>query len=395
MVSYLPVPGTLGEMKTKPTQNAVRELNSYGVQPDIIIARSTASARQEAQGEARDLVQRRARAHHLRARRRLHLRRAAQFRTRPALRHAPRAFSAKRTNRRGPFGEWKRFAEHAHNGEGEVKIGIVGKYFDTGDFVLSDAYLSVIEAIKFSAYHARREARDRLAQRERVSGAIPRASKSSTDYDGIIVPGGFGETGIEGKIRRHQLRAREQDPVLRPLLRHAALVVEYARNVVGLEGANTTEIDPETRASRHRHHAGAEGKDRQARTTAARCASARIRASSRKGPSCGRHTAPKIVSERHRHRYEVNPEYIEQLEKAGLVFSGRSPEGDLMEIAELPQVRSIRSMLGTQFHPELQRPAARAASAFQRVHQGRDGALKCSLNTSCALDRQGKSLTDS
>src|SRR3990167_5617568 len=188
MVSYLPVPSTIGEMKTKPTQNAVRQLNAYGVQPDIIIARS---------------------------------------------KHTP------------DFSEWKRFADHAHNGDGSVKIGIVGKYFDTGDFVLSDAYISVIEAIKFSAYvHGVKPEIDWLNAKNYESN--PASVSELKKYDGVIVPGGFGETGIEGKINAIRFVRENKIPYFGLCYGLHMAIIEYARNVLGFKDANTTEINPKT-----------------------------------------------------------------------------------------------------------------------------------------------------
>src|SRR3989344_3998028 len=151
MVSYLPVPGTLGEMKTKPTQNAVRELNAYGVQPDIIIARSKHSLDQKRKEKLS--ISCSVQPDHIIS--------APDI---ESIYDVPLNFERDKlseillddlnlTAKQEPdLAEWKAFAERAHNGKKTVKIGIVGKYFDTGDFVLSDAYLSVIEAIKFSAY---------------------------------------------------------------------------------------------------------------------------------------------------------------------------------------------------------------------------------------------------
>jgi CTP synthase len=349
MVSYLPVPGAIGEMKTKPTQNAVRMLNSYGVQPDVIIARST---------------------HPLDKKRKEKLAiwcnvQADKIISAPdvdSIYDVPLNFErdklsdilmsalGKRAKQTPDFSEWKAFAAHAHNGNGTVKIGIVGKYFDTGDFVLSDAYLSVIEAIKFSAFtHDVRPEIAWINAKDIQQGTL--SVESLAQYDGIIVPGGFGETGIEGKIIAIQYARENKIPYFGLCYGMQLMTVEYARNVAGLKNANTTEINPKTpypviailpeqiEKLAKKNYGGS------MRLGAYPCDLA--------GGTIAREAYGKAsVSERHRHRFEVNPDYIPQLEKAGLMFSGKSPDGHLMEIAELPKSEHP-FFLGTQFHPEL------------------------------------------
>ena len=355
MVSYLPVPSTLGEMKTKPTQNAVRELNAYGVQPDIIIARST---------------------HPLDHKRKEKL--AISCNVEPesiisapdvdSIYDVPLNFERDRLSEvvlqklditpktEVDLKEWKEFATHAHNGHGTVKIGIVGKYFDTGDFVLSDAYLSVIEAIKFSAYTMEVKPDIHWLNAKDYQDNPSRVGELAT-YDGLLVPGGFGETGIEGKIDAIRFARENKIPYFGLCYGMQLMTVEYARNVAGLESAHTTEIAPDTKhpiimilpdqAEKlvRKDYGGS------MRLGAYRCVL-------KDGTLARSAYGTGEISERHRHRYEVNPDYIEQLEKTGLVFSGTSPDGTLMEIAELPKdVHPF--MLGTQFHPELRaRPLA-------------------------------------
>ncbi|MFA7309640.1 MAG: CTP synthase [Candidatus Paceibacterota bacterium] len=349
MVSYLPVPNTIGEMKTKPTQNAVRQLNSYGVQPDIIMARST---------------------HPLDKKRKEKL--AIWCNVQPdhiisapdveSIYDVPLNFErdklsdillkalGKRAKQSSDFGDWKHFVERVHNGTGTVKIGIVGKYFDTGDFVLSDAYISVIEAIKFSAYtQGVKPQIDWLSAKKYQDD--PKSVSDLAGYDGILVPGGFGETGIEGKINVIRFARENKIPYFGLCYGMQLLTVEFARNVAGIPDAHTTEINPKTKnpvimilpEQIEKLAKGDYGGTM--RLGAYPCELT-------DGTIAREAYGKKNISERHRHRYEVNPEYIERLEKAGLVFSGRSPDGHLMEIAELP--KSMHPfMLGTQFHPEL------------------------------------------
>ena len=349
MVSYLPVPSTLGEMKTKPTQHAMRALNSYGIQADIIIARSS---------------------HALDQRRKEKL--AIWCNVEPeciisapdvdSVYDVPLNFERDKLSdivldildmkpkQESDMSEWKKFAAHAHNGKSTVKIGIVGKYFDTGDFVLSDAYLSVIEAIKYSAYHAGVKpeiawlnAKDYEKNPEHVA--------ELSEYDGVLVPGGFGESGIEGKIAAIKYAREHKIPYFGLCYGMQLMTIEYARHVAGLKGAHTTEINPKTEnpiimiLPDQAEKLARKDYGGSMRLGAYPCELA-------KGTIA--HAAYKVdeVSERHRHRYEVNPEYIATLEAAGLVFSGKSPDGTLMEIAELPKSEHP-FFLGAQFHPEL------------------------------------------
>lgn len=348
MVSYLPVPGTVGEMKTKPTQNAVRMLNSYGVQPDVIIARSAVPLDQKRKEKLAIWCNVRA----------SHIISAPDV---DSIYDVPANFERdqlstlllKRLGKRGAkesdLSEWKAFAAHAHNGRKTVKIGIVGKYFDTGDFVLSDAYISVIESIKYSAYAQGVKPEIKWLNAKEFE-KDPAAVKQLSAYDGILVPGGFGETGIEGKINAIRYARENKIPYFGLCYGMQLLTVEYARHVAGIPKAHTTEINPKTpdpvimilpeqvEKMKKKEYGGS------MRLGAYPC-------ELKEGTIARAAYGKKEVSERHRHRFEVNPDYIERLEKAGLVFSGKSPDGHLMEIAELP--KSVHPfMLGTQFHPE-------------------------------------------
>ena len=349
MVSYLPVPGTLGEMKTKPTQNAVRMLNSYGVQPDIIVARSTHPL--DKKRKEKLAIWCNVQANHI-----------ISAPDEGSIYDVPLNFErdhlsdvllkalGKRAKQTSDLKEWQEFATHAHNGGTKIKIGIVGKYFETGDFVLSDAYLSVIEALKFSSY-----ANDAKIELTWISAkdfqTDPSSVKTLKEYDGILVPGGFGESGIEGKINAIRYARENKIPYFGLCYGMQLMTIEYARNVVGIADAHTTEINPKTKnpvimiLPEQREKLARKDYGGSMRLGAYPCTLA-------KGSVARKAYGTDEISERHRHRYEVNPDYVEQLTAAGLVFSGRSPDGHLMEIAELP-VSEHPFMLGTQFHPEL------------------------------------------
>ncbi|OGG40254.1 CTP synthase [Candidatus Kaiserbacteria bacterium GWA2_50_9] len=352
MVSYLPVPGTIGEMKTKPTQSAVRELNSNGVQPDFLIARSThplddkrkeklaiwCNVRKEHVISAPDIS---------------------------SIYEAPLNFEKDKLSdvildalklpekRKASLAAWKKFALATVDTKvPEVAIAIVGKYFDTGDFVLSDAYLSVIEAIKFSAAKLNRRAKITWINSKHLEHGGAKALAELRKYQGIIVPGGFGESGIEGKIKAIQYARENKIPYFGLCYGMQLMVIEYARNVLKLKNAHTTEIqknseDPvvDIMLEQKKHLAD----NKYGGTMRLGSYPAYLK----KGTLARAAYKKELVDERHRHRYEINPKYIKPLEDAGLVFSGTSPDGILMEIAELP--RKVHPfMLGTQFHPEFQ-----------------------------------------
>lgn len=349
MVSYMPVPGTIGEMKTKPTQNAVRQLNAYGVQPDILIARAGTPLDDKRKEKLSIQVNVP----------------ANQIVSAPdvdSIYDVPINFERDHLSeilldvlgikgkKVSDMTEWKKFAAHAHNGHKKVKIGIVGKYFTTGDFVLSDAYLSVIEAIKFSAYHEEVKPEiSWLSAKEYEQN--PSKLKELSGYDGIIVPGGFGESGIEGKIKAIEFARTHKIPYFGLCYGMQLAVIEFARHVAGMKDANTVEINPKSpypvidimenqKENMKNHRYGGN----------MRLGS--YKANLKDGSIARKAYGEKVITERHRHRYEVNPKFIKDLEKKGLVFSGTSPDGTLMEIAELP-TKIHPFFIGTQFHPEL------------------------------------------
>jgi CTP synthase len=365
IVSYLPVPSTIGEMKTRPTQHAVRELNSYGVQADIIIARSPLPLDDKRKQKLATWCNMRAD----------HIISAPDVKS---IYDVPLNFEKDQLsdiliNSLGmgdhppaDLGEWQKFAEKAHNGQAPVKIGIVGKYFDTGDFVLSDAYLSVIEAIKYSAYNLGvKPVIDWLNAKDYERDSARLAELKG--YGGIIVPGGFGESGIEGKLKAIKFARENKIPYFGLCYGMQLAVVEYARNVLGITDAHTVEIAPDTPnpvidIMPEQKQLIAEGKyGGTMRLGAYPCLIKEDSIASEAYLSAGalvKEDNKAEISERHRHRYEVNPDYIERLEQAGMAFSGRSPDGRLMEIAELPSSEHP-FFLGTQFHPELKaRPLA-------------------------------------
>jgi CTP synthase len=246
--------------------------------------------------------------------------------------------------------EWKKLAVAIRSEKKEVKIGIVGKYFDSGNFVLTDSYISVLEAIKHAAYRWKRKPVIEWINSEQFERK-PKTIAELSKYQGIIVPGGFGGRGIEGKISAIRYCREKKIPFFGLCYGMQLAVVEYARSVLGLKRAHTTEINPKTpdpvidilpeqKKNLAEKNYGA--------TMRLGAYPAVLKADTIARQAYGKHQ----ISERHRHRYEVNPRYIEKLEKKGIVFSGVSPDRRLMEIMELPRAKHP-FFLGTQFHPEL------------------------------------------
>jgi len=371
MVSYLPIPSKVGEMKTKPTQYAVRTLNSAGIQPDILIARSEVALDQKRKDKLGLFCN-------------IPAERVISAPDVDSIYEVPINFERdkigdlilkilgiKRKNGLSAvrmaqvddgLREWKKFFFNVSKLKDEINIAIVGKYFDTGDFVLSDSYISVIEAVKYSAYHLRKKPKLTWLNSKDMEKDLSKL-KQLAKYDGIIVPGGFGESGIDGKLKVIRYAREQKIPYFGLCYGMQLMVIEYARNVLGLKDANTAEINaqadnvvidimPEQKEKLKKKDYGG-----SMRLGSYPCVlkPGTISHTSYSDPKTYnlQTTSYKLIYERHRHRYEVSPEYIERIEKAGLVFSGRSPDGKLMEIAELPK-KAHPFFLGTQFHPEFQ-----------------------------------------
>jgi len=341
LVSYLPLRNRDNELKTKPTQYAVRTLNSTGIQPDIIIGRAAVALDQKRKEKIalncnlapEDVIS------------------APEV---DDVYEVPlfleKAGLSKRIlgkldlkGRKQDLKEWESFVRKIKRIKKKVRIGVVGKYFGTGNFVLSDSYLSVIESIKHAAYN--------LGYKPQIDWIDASKVAQLSKYDGIIVPGGFGGRDIEGKIKAIRYAREKKVPFLGLCYGMQLATVEFARNVAGLKEANSAEINKNT------PHSVIDVIPDQAEKLKRANYGGTMRLGAypailTQGTIARRAYGKNKISERHRHRYEVNPEYIEKLEAKGLIFSGRSPDGLLMEIAELPR-KSHPFFLGTQFHPEL------------------------------------------
>ena len=346
LISYLPIPEMIGEMKTKPTQHAVRAMNATGIQPDFIIGRSRVPLDEPRKKKLAILCN-------------VHEKDIISAPDTRMIYEVPVNFEKENLGDRliEKFGlrpkkrdmaEWRNMVARVRRIKKTVRIGIVGKYFHTGDFVLADSYISVIEAIKHAAWFHGANPEIEWLDAEKYE-KNPRTLKELKKYNGIIVPGGFGSRGVEGKIKAIEFCRRNKVPYLGLCYGLQLAVVEFARHVAGIKDAHTTEINPKTRNPvidvlpeqliniKERRMGGS------MRLGEYRCFI-------KPGTKAAKVYGAKEVLERHRHRYEVNNDYREILEKKGLVFSGINPERNLVEIIELPRHPFF---MGSQFHPEL------------------------------------------
>lgn len=346
LVSYLPIPQNIGEMKTKPTQYAVRTLNSAGIQPDFILCRSHQpldKPRKERLSvncnmQPGDIIS------------------APDV---PSIYDVPLIYErdgltdkilvkfGMRT-RQKDLRDWSQFVASSKRAKKNVTIGIAGKYFMTGAFTLLDSYISVIESIKHAAWSIGVKPEIKWLDAEDYEHSAE-AVRELEQLDGLIVPGGFGSRGIEGKLKAINYARTHNLPYFGLCYGMQLAVVEYARNVLKLKRANTTEIDPATPAPvidvmpEQRQKIEEKRFGGSMRLGNYPC---RLSPNSLAAKAYGQ----RLITERHRHRYEVNNAYRVKLEHAGLAVTGVNPERNLVEIIELPEHPFF---IGTQFHPEL------------------------------------------
>jgi CTP synthase len=346
-VALMPFIGPTGELKTKPTQHSVKELRSIGLQPDAIVCRSDRPIGRHLKEKISLLCD-------------VPMSGVISAPDVESIYKVPLVLRKEgldtelakhlRIDHEPDLSEWNALVESIDAATDPVNIAIVGKYVN-----LRDAYLSVIEALRHGGFHHGAAINAYWVASDDLEGA---AAEVLAEADGILVPGGFGVRGVEGKIEavRH---AREQGvPFLGICLGLQCAVIEFARNVCGLEGANSSEFNPAC------EHAVIDLLPEQKDVTD-------MGGSMRLGaqpchltPGTRAHSAyvEEIVYERHRHRFEVNPAYHEVLSRNGLVFSGQSQDGRLVEIIELPDHPFF---VAGQFHPELKSRPTRPHPLFR------------------------------
>ncbi|MFA5889264.1 MAG: CTP synthase [Candidatus Paceibacterota bacterium] len=348
LVSYVPALGTGGnELKTKPTQHAIRNLNSVGIHPDFVVARSPMSMD----------VKRKEKLEYMCG---LHKGDIVSSPDVNNIYEIPFNFERdslgdllckklKLKSKIVDFSEWKRFVKKSKNATKEINIAVIGKYFDTGDFFLSDAYVSVIEAVKFSSIWS--GAKTKLTWvNSKDYETNPKKISELKSFNGIVVPGGFGTSGVEGVIMAIKFARKNKIPYFGLCYGMQLAIIEYCRNVLGWKDAHTAEINPKS------SHVVVDIMSKQKELLEENNYGATMRLGAypailKSGTIAYNAYGTKKILERHRHRYEVNPKFIQEIEKAGLIFSGMSPDGKLMEIVELPKSKHP-FFLGTQFHPE-------------------------------------------
>ncbi|PRA09772.1 CTP synthetase [Arthrobacter sp. MYb211] len=343
-VSLVPYIGPSHELKTKPTQHSVAALRSIGIQPDALVIRSDREIPDEMRAK---------------------LGRTCDVETEaviscadaPSIYEVPKILHSQGLDayivqtlelkfRDVDWEGWDRLLDVVHNPKHELTIALVGKYID-----LPDAYLSVTEALKAGGFANESKVKIRWVPSDDCA-TEDGARKSLEGAEAICVPGGFGIRGLEGKLGALRFARENQIPTLGLCLGLQSMVIEYARNMAGLPGASSTEFDPESStpviATMEEQLSIVDGKGDLGGTMRLGLYDAKLAVGSVLAETYGKTE----VAERHRHRYEVNNAYRAQLEEAGLVFSGTSPDGQLVEFVELP--KDVHPYyVSTQAHPEL------------------------------------------
>ena len=360
-VSLVPVVGVVGEQKTKPTQHTVKELRAAGLTPDFLVCRSEEPLEQATKDKLA-LFCHVSPSHILSAHDVSNLYRVPLLlEEQNVTTMVAEKLGLEMTDNRPQLDAWREMADHVDSLEHDVTIAMVGKY--TG---LTDSYLSVIKALQHSAFKV--GAKMNISWVD-ATGLEPESESKDPELyakswqelkvaDGVLVPGGFGNRGIEGMILAAQYARENEVPYLGVCLGLQVAVIEFTRNVLGRTGANSTEFDEDTphpavifMPEGSRTHMGGTMRlgSRQTNIQTEDCAALRL------------YDGATEIHERHRHRYEVNPDMISDLEKAGLNFVGKDTEAQRMEIIELT---GHPFFFGTQYHPEFKSRPNRPSPPF-------------------------------
>jgi len=384
-VSLVPVLNVVGEQKTKPTQHSVRGLRGLGLLPDILACRSTQPLEEHVKVKLAQFC-------HVPIPNIINLHDVTNIWHIPLLLRDQKAHEAilkvldlqcvGNVPREPKLAEWTDRASKCDKMKTPVRIAMVGKY--TG---LSDSYLSVLKALLHASVALNRklvvdwvpscDLEDSTA--EETPDAYEKAWKSLKGADGVLVPGGFGDRGVQGKILAAKYARENNVPYLGICLGMQIAVIEFARSIMKLNGANSTEFDPTTKTpcvifmpEGSKTHMGATMRLGSRRTyfQGNKCKSAKLYGNA------------SYVDERHRHRYEVNPDMVPEFEKAGLSFVGRDESGKRMEIIELP---THRFFVGAQFHPEFKSRPGKPSPLFLGLIAAASGQLDHLLQRPCGV----------
>ena len=345
-VGYLPTPKSIGEMKSKPIQQSVRMLNSFGLQPDFLICRSEFPMDQKRKDKLSLFC-------NMTPENIISNPDVESIYDIPIILNSQKfcnqilkkLFLKKKNSK---IAAWEKYVQKTKNPKKTINIAVVGKYFNTGDFNLSDSYISVIEAIKHAGV-ANSVAVKLSWIDSQTLDSDKKTKEILSDFSGIVVPGGFGVRGVDGIIRAIKYARTENVPYLGLCYGLHLAVVEFCRNVLGISDADTTEISPKTK------NPVIDIMESQK----IKIANAQMGNSMRLGlykcklfpSSLAKKLYNKsIIFERHRHRYEVNNSYVNKFTKVGLEVSGINPESGLVEIIEIP---THSFFIASQFHPEL------------------------------------------
>ncbi len=334
--TLIPYLAAAGEMKSKPTQHSVKELRSLGIQPNVIVVRTERPVPDDMKDKIALFCD-------------IDKNAVIEARDADTLYEVPLDLQRQKLDQyvceflnlncqEADMTEWKALVNKVKNLSGQVKIGLVGKYVS-----LQDAYLSVAESLRHAGYAYDTDVEIKWINSEDVTEE--NVNELLVDVDGILVPGGFGDRGIEGKISAIKYARENKVPFLGICLGMQLASIEYARNVLGFEGANSAELNADTKypiIDLLPEQKDVEDLGGTLRLGLYPC-------KLKEGTKAYEAYQEQVVYERHRHRYEFNNEYREQMEKAGFSFSGTSPDGRLVEIIE---IKDHPYFIASQFHPE-------------------------------------------